>query len=125
MDEAKLKADLVQVFNSVPGVLCLGHNDHVKAGIPDLSVTCRGFTSWLEIKKSPVKSRTMQRTRMLQLAEYGSAFYVIYDFNRVYGSWTTYIVDPKDLDEWMVKGRSFSGIGHEFVANFIWMAHTP
>lgn len=51
MDEAYLKRKLVEAIRKeMPGAVVYRHEDTFTAGIPDISVTWRGSTSWIEVK---------------------------------------------------------------------------
>lgn len=68
MKEADLKRRLVKALgSSLPGAVIYRHEDTFTAGIPDISVTWGGITSWWEVKYEPL-GRTSKATR-LQLHE--------------------------------------------------------
>lgn len=51
MDEAYLKRRLVETIRKeMPGAVVYRHEDTFTAGIPDISVTWRGSTTWIEVK---------------------------------------------------------------------------
>jgi hypothetical protein len=69
----------------LPGAVVFKHHDAITAGIPDLSVTWRGTTTWLEVKYNTDRIQPLQHNTMLRLEKQGHAFYVIY------------LQDPKQL----------------------------
>ena len=51
MTEANLSKNLVLALKKrMPGSVVFKHNDRITAGIPDISVTWRGRTVWIEVK---------------------------------------------------------------------------
>lgn len=66
--EARLKGLLVKAIRAqLPGAVVYRHEDTFTAGIPDVSVTWEGVTSWWEVKAEPL-GRTSTPTA-LQLRE--------------------------------------------------------
>lgn len=51
MKESKLQGKLIQhLVLGLPKAVIFDHNDRSTAGIPDLSITWGGYTTWLELK---------------------------------------------------------------------------
>jgi hypothetical protein len=81
----------------LPGCVALRHEDRFTSGIPDISVTLHGRTTWWEAKVTPVVSEGIQELTMLRLAAAGYARYVIWEERR--GIKRTLIVHPKYLKD--------------------------
>ena len=90
MTEATLTLGLRRALRArLPRAVIYKHSDSVTAGTPDLSVTWSRRTTWLEVKlfKTKLEKRELQHFQMVNLAEQGSAFYVVYSLKpdpRVY-----------------------------------------
>jgi hypothetical protein len=72
MTEATLVGALIGALKKeMPGCCVLKHNDGSTAGIPDLSVTYRGRTAWIEVKftrpGSPGRISELQRLTLRRL----------------------------------------------------------
>ena len=65
MNEAQLKASLVQALKKRIRGIVLRHEDKFRAGIPDLSVTVGMRTAWVEVKYD----RPGARGRLTQIQE--------------------------------------------------------
>ena len=80
MLEGQLSSGLVAALNELPGFVAIKHNDARTAGIPDISLTGLGRTSWIEVKRGKLTSRSLQRLTLHRLHEAsgGRAFYVLY-----------------------------------------------
>jgi hypothetical protein len=73
--ESSLVKELEKALRiEMPGCAVLKHNDASTAGIPDLSVTWRGHTAWLEVKFDRPGSRAsvsaLQRIALRKLGGY-------------------------------------------------------
>lgn len=81
-----------------PSFVTLRHEDVRTSGIPDVSITGLGKTTWWEAKYlNPVfRSTGIQELTMLRLAAAGYARYVIWEEKR--GIKRTLIVHPKYVD---------------------------
>jgi hypothetical protein len=80
--EASLKGDLVEKLRKKqPTWVIFRHEDKSTSGIPDISITGRGNTIWIEVKfaNPDYKSTGIQELTMLRLASQGKAFYLIYN----------------------------------------------
>jgi len=90
MNEATVVRAIVDHLRErLPGAVVFKHNDRITAGIPDVSVTYGGRTTWLEVKligswnDSPSslmkKFDALQLATMLRLADAraGQAYYLV------------------------------------------------
>ena len=134
MTESSLKEATVRQCKLVmPGCKVMKHQDMFGAGVPDISVTWHGRTTWWEFKvawsgKEPA-GRTQQKMACLELAGAGVCYYVIFTvsksekpdmINR------TEIVHPKRVvrDPWPYEPIiRWSGLAHREVAEFIRTKH--
>jgi len=78
----------------LPGAVVFKHHDAITAGIPDLSVTWKGTTTWVEVKYNTHQVRPLQHNTMLRLGRQGYAFYVIYRNDSTAGKRRTIISRP-------------------------------
>lgn len=125
MTEAPLKAALVrELRKTLPrAAVVFRHEDRITAGIPDISVTWNGRTTWLEIKYANpgLKSRGIQDLTLLRLAAAGVARYVVYREQK--GEKRTGVIHPneygRDLD-----GAWTDGFHHGFVVEVLKGLHT-
>lgn len=81
MTEATLKAALMdQVRQTMPNAVSFRHEDRFTLGIPDISLTDSGLTSWWEAKfaNPDILSKGIQDLTMLRLSRRGTARYIIY-----------------------------------------------
>lgn len=84
MTEAILVAGLVAALREgLPGSVVFKHADRTTAGIPDISVTWRYTTVWLEVKlvAPDLYNRELQDLMMQRLARTSHAYYVVYQDN--------------------------------------------
>lgn len=98
------------------------HADSFTHGIPDISLTANGRSSWWEVKFADPKfnSTGIQELNCLRLAKISICYYVIYDqsFDR------TLIVHPFQFKEWRTHHvASVSGFDHAFVADYARKRH--
>lgn len=131
MTESTLKAALVPVLKVVmPGAVVFRHEDKHTAGVPDISVTWRKRTTWLEVKYINPKfiGKEVQLVTAMLLDREGYCYYVLY-VDRVTEKYT-YIVPPSlqledkyYLDLPIPAQYHRSGFDHRFVANFVRMSH--
>lgn len=89
------------------------HADRFRHGVPDVSITADGVTSWWEAKwaNPTFDSPGIQQLTMKRLAAHTPAYYVIFCASR-----QLYIVSPEHLDQW----RDATLYYHEF--DFDWLA---
>lgn len=122
MTEADLKRHLVKtIVSTLPNAVVLNHTGAMHAGIPDLSVTWNGHTTWWEVKHAhpTIASRGVQDLMMTRLSKTGTAFYVIYQSVRRVRR--TGIVHPQNYKAvgTDIDGTWVDGFNHVFVAEFI------
>lgn len=115
MTESTVRATLVKKLRQYKDWIVLRHEDHYTSGIPDISVTGNGITSWWETKYQKgfsLLNKGIQQYTLEQLAKYGYAHYIIYTPEQVA------IVNPSLSDP-----QIFPGINHTEVVNFIRGVH--
>ena len=83
MNEATLKRALVKAIKTtMPGAVVFPHQDRFTAGIPDISVTWAGVTTWWEVKYSPIGRNStvtkLQGYTLEQLARQSTAGLITY-----------------------------------------------
>lgn len=123
MTEATLKTALTSLLRKeLTGAVIFSHTGAMTSGIPDISVTWRGKTSWFEVKwaNPTIKSRGDQDLSLLRLAGQGNAWYIIYEEKR--GVKRTGIVHPSAFQEGL-DGEWCSNYNHRWVADFIQRVH--
>lgn len=121
MREGKLKSDLVNRLRArLHGAVVLRHEDEATAGVPDISITHKRRTVWIEVKfaNPRVRGKDIQKHIARQLELVGHCFYVIYYMN-AYDEEKTFVVNPKDLDDWMLRGVMEEGFHHDFVVDHV------
>lgn len=125
MNEKTLLLKMVKQLNKdLPNATIFKHADRVTAGIPDVSVTWKRMTTWLEVKYAnpDLHDRGMQNLVMKQLALSGSAWYVIYDQVQE----QTIIVRPGELEDGMWRKLlqcHAPGFDHKLVSWFVRRLH--
>lgn len=115
--EAPLSQGLVRDLRQLPGSMVIKHADHLTCGVPDISVTWHGRTTWLEVKRvknGRVIQRGLQHYTMRKMAQQGSAFYVYYTDEE------TQVLDPETMEILV----SCSGHNHELVVSFVRRMHS-
>lgn len=126
-NEAGLKAKLIKALPS--DYLAIAHSDLWKSGIPDLSISGHGRTSWWELKHATPNFATkeIQEITCLRLAKLSFCRYIIYYEHD--GSKETLIVHPNN-----VRGRRgvmrdiayevwIKGFDHASVVRYIQAVH--
>lgn len=117
--EKEPKADLVKHLKKyLPLAVVFRHEDHFTSGIPDISVSWKGHTWWIEVKEFPgKKGRAIQNATACLLKRQGyDCFYVIYHKTRN----RIYIVEPEKYDNWNKEcSGSWSGYDHGRVIEWI------
>ncbi len=83
MKEGEVNRRLVKALRKeLPGAVVFKHADQITAGVPDISVTWRRRTAWVEVKVirqgKTFQSRGLQDMMMHRLSLAGHAFYVVY-----------------------------------------------
>ncbi len=116
--------DLLKTYRQMRSqAVVIKHADRYTHGIPDMSVTDLGYTSWWEIKHAnpDFESKGVQELTALRLATAGSCYYVIYAEKPTK---CVLIVHPKNISDWMT---AFTAATHEFdhkwVVDFITKMH--
>lgn len=123
MNETVLKVSLVQVARSYKGFVVIRHEDRFTHGIPDLSITYKKRTFWLEVKYADPKFSTkgIQELTMMRLALAGFAYFIIY-YEKGKEK-RTFIVHPKDIgksfDELLTCCPNTDEFDHDYVIRFI------
>lgn len=115
MKEVDLVLALVRkLAEKLPGAVVFKHADTMTAGIPDISVTWGGVTTWLEVKYANprIEHQEAQALIMARLRVIGRAYYVIYDEP----TRTIRVTAPGDDFTPLLVERGFK---HEVVADFI------
>jgi hypothetical protein len=128
VDESKLKSALLkQIKIDLPGFVALRHEDVRTAGIPDLSLTGYGRTTWWEFKYADpnFQSTGIQELTMLRLAATGFARYVIWEERN--GIKRTMIIHPKNIGvkRLEIQEAMCIGFNHAFLTTFVRQVHTP
>lgn len=116
MTEATLKGALVQkAKETLPGWVIIRHEDQFRAGVPDISATGNGKTSWWEVKfaNPGFSSKGIQDLTLQRLDRAGMARYIIYEKSSL-GN-TVRIVLPRDLENWRNIIISRPGFDHNWV----------
>ena len=114
--EATLKRELMRSLQTLlPDAVALRHEDRFISGIPDLSITFQGKTSWWECKYADpfCISSQLQRHLCACLARHGSwCQYIIFQrgIARPVDPRPRQIrvVNPEDFDQWDYLGRVLS-----------------
>lgn len=121
--ESTLKAALMDRLRKYRGVLAFRIEDTATSGIPDMTVTAGGRTTWWEAKygNPDFDWGGIQHKRMMELEVFGYARYIIYrsDAN---GFWAVCIVKPSDMERretWAWK----AGCDHDWVIEQILSVH--
>lgn len=105
MSEGRICSTLVKVLRGeLPKYVVYKHADRVTAGIPDISATGDGMTTWMEVKyrvkRTPLECG-QQMLMAVRLEREGSCIYAI--FERLGQRKRTLIVSPAQL--WAVRGQ--------------------
>ena len=120
-NESQLKSKLMELIrDGLPGFVAIRHEDVRRAGIPDLSLTGYGKTSWIEIKHGTpdFDSTGIQELTMLRLAAAGYARYLVYIENQDGSNKRTLIVHPKRLKDLEPEAWCL-GYNHRWVIDFL------
>lgn len=123
-DESALKSKFMLELKQVPGFVALRHEDVRTAGIPDLSVTGHGRTTWWEFKHADpvIRSFRYQELTMQRLATAGFARYVIWLQHANGTAKRTLIVHPRQFDVLRTE-HWCSGFDHHFVVDYMKQVH--
>jgi hypothetical protein len=106
------------------GFIVLRHEDKSTYGVPDMSVTGCGKTSWWEIKfaNPDFNSRGIQDLTLRRLGNVGLARYIVYEVTKEKERFV-HIVYPRDLADWRISGEMFEGFDHLWVIEKIRELH--
>ena len=97
MTESGLKTLLIKPMKvCMNGAMIFRHEDRHLHGVPDISCTWLGNTTWWEVKLTPFEHRPQQELRCQQLEQQGNCWYIIFDS----GSITSHIIEPQFIREW-------------------------
>lgn len=135
MTEGDIKSDLmiqIRIALPPPSWVCIRHEDHYTFGVPDLSVTGIGMTSWWEVKHAHpriAKSRGIQQRLAEKLERAGYCRYIVYYETEQETERGIYVVRPSKLitlTTAMVKGEAeyyIEGWDHRGLARHIGRVH--
>jgi hypothetical protein len=115
-DEAGFKAQTVEAIRKLaPNALAIRHEDKVTTGIPDLSLSYAGITTWWEFKVIRVGdgpepfSPRVQVVTALRLDRAGSLCrYIAWRLDADDKPSEAVVLDPRDVWIHLVEGRSLS-----------------
>ena len=122
-EENRYKAEcLTKVRLALPKFVVIGHQEYRQSGVPDVSITGYGHTTWWEFKHGTpdFDSTGIQNLTMRRLDAAGFARYVIYQETETQRR--TMIVEPRYLDSLDTKVWC-AGFDHQFVIDFIKRVH--
>jgi hypothetical protein len=125
MNETTLKSALVTLLRKAfPGYVIFRHEDRHLFGVPDISVTGNGVTSWWEGKFADPTflSQGIQELTMLRLANQAYARYIIWEL-ATDGVKRTLLVQPKQMSEWKSTKEFASGFNHSWVVDQVRKVH--
>lgn len=124
MNELTRTRKLVQDLSSgLNGSVVIKHTDSHTQGVPDISVTWAGITSWWEaklIKKNKIIGREVQNEMMRRMERAGLAYYVIYN-----DKGEVYITSPSNVADGLILAPESVAVGkcNEAVVGFIRQLH--
>lgn len=122
--EATLKAALMDRLRKYRGVLPFRIEDTATSGIPDMTVTAGGRTTWWEAKygNPDFDWGGLQHKRMMELEVFGFARYIIYRETADRQIRHVYIARPSDMerpDQWLYS----YDFNHDWVIAYILSVH--
>lgn len=122
MTEASLKSAFVAEAKKIPGFVILRHEDKISSGMPDISVTGGGRTTWIETKyaKPRLVGSGIQELTMLRLAAAGVAYYLVWEEKRDVRR--TLLVHPRHLHN-LLPQEFFLGFDHLSVVDWFRRLH--
>lgn len=126
--EAKLKAKLIKAIRTAhPDWVVIAHQEMTTHGVPDLSVTGFGRTTWLECKlaKPVLKSKGVQDVTCLKLEAAGrNCYYIVWYEAREYTE--TLIVKPSVVfEERWLKDYEVAKTGYDHTAVVEFLERIP
>lgn len=121
-NETSLKGKLVIALKfDFPGAVVIRHEDHFTGGIPDISMTWRGRTVWLEVKhlNPRMKTKGLQTDTAIRLSEEGYCWFIVYSEKN--GIRKTLIVHPREFMRTVdiVPIGITDGFDHHFTGRFL------
>lgn len=144
--ETQLKSKLTKALReSLNNAVIFRHEDQFTSGVPDISITWKGYTTWLEVKlaKPAIRGKGVQKHTMQMLAENGRCWYVVYTIKKLEGHlintksimfpgllepqfYSTFIVSPKEVNDgnWILSKNYVDNFDHQFVVDFIKNSHS-
>ena len=113
------------IKRALPEAVALRHEDLYTRGIPDLTVTLAGRTTWWEIKycDSTLRLDRVQRHVCQRLEETGYCRYVIYV--RSPPPRSVRVVRPTQMDHWRTVGDVIPQFDQGAVVRYIAAVHAP
>jgi hypothetical protein len=128
--EGKPKALLVsKARRAFSGFSIFRHEDNFTHGIPDISITGLGITSWWEVKLADPsldakEFRGVQYDTMISLEVISSfARYIIFELNPKTGEKATRIVRPQHFHTWKSSGVSVAEWDYKWVITQMLRVH--
>lgn len=125
--EAALKSDfVVKVKQHMRGAVILRHEDVRTAGIPDISITFDGRTTWWEAKHATpgITTYGIQELTMLRLAKQGFARYLIW-YESAIETPCTLIVNPVHFGSYKTMHEaSFDKFNSDTLFHYIRKVHS-
>lgn len=124
MSEKSLVESLVRIARrELKGFVVFKHADRFTHGVPDISSTGSGKTTWWEVKHADptFDSPGIQELTMKRLDAAGYARYIIFRQQPK----MTFIVRPVDLANWDLDKNILSFVGFDLnaVVETMWKAH--
>ena len=120
--EAQLKSALMRATKLLPiRWEKFRHEDSLRAGIPDISITGNDRTVWWEVKHAnpKIRDRGIQHYTCCRLAQAGRCFYVIYYETAKMENRKTYIVHPAELSVFKESTLWVPGFSHPWVVGYM------
>lgn len=126
MAETPLKAKLVKRLRDTrPDFVVIRHEGDSRHGVPDISATGLGFTSWWEVKHADptFDSEGVQELSMKRLAAGGYARYIIFDERDDIKS--TWVLTPEQFAAWphQMGGLMRDGFDYDWVVQELIAVH--
>lgn len=129
MSEASIRSVLVKKLRTMqPTWVIFRHEDHYTTGIPDISVTGNGKTSWWETKlvegREHPQEKELKLQRMIELDHHSYARYIVYRTGGIFKKDVS-ILTPVDFQQWPEHVARFwvASHDHETVARYIIQRH--
>jgi hypothetical protein len=124
--EGALKSTLVKKLReAAPHFVVIRHEDTSRSGVPDISVSGNGKTTWWEVKygKPSWKSMGIQELTLKRLAKVSYARYIVFTEDRIK---ITEIIPPNELvgTGYYIGFPSREGFAFDWVVEEIIKVHT-